>query len=95
MEHYYQREIETAPREQIRKLQNERLLATVRRVYERVPLYRERMQAAGVSPDDIQSIDDLKKLPFTYKQDLRDAQTLQQKILGVVKEIPDTTKICQ
>jgi len=72
MEHYYQREIETAPREQIRKLQNERLLATVRRVYERVPLYRERMQAAGVSPDDIKSIDDLKKLPFTYKQDLRD-----------------------
>ena len=72
MEHYYQREIETAPREQIRKLQNERLLATVRRVYEHVPLYRERMQAAGVSPNDIQSIDDLKKLPFTYKQDLRD-----------------------
>jgi phenylacetate-CoA ligase len=72
MEHYYQREIETAPREQIRALQNERLLATVRRVYERVPLYRERMQAAGVSPDDIQSVDDLKKLPFTYKQDLRD-----------------------
>ncbi len=72
MEHYYQREIETAPRETIRALQTERLIATVRRVYDNVPHYQKRMDEAGVTPADIQSVDDLKKLPFTYKQDLRD-----------------------
>ena len=72
MANYYQPEIETAPRETIRALQSERLAATVKRVYERVPHYRGRMQEHGVSPDDIRSVDDLKKLPFTYKQDLRD-----------------------
>ena len=72
MEHYYQQQIETAPREAIRALQSERLAATVRRVYDHVPLYRERMDAAGVGPEDIRGVDDLSKLPFTYKQDLRD-----------------------
>ena len=72
MEHYYQREIETAPREEIRALQSERLAFTVRRVYERVPHYRKRMDEAGVRPEDVTSVDDLQKLPFTYKQDLRD-----------------------
>lgn len=72
MEHYYQREIETAPREQIRALQSERLAATVRRVYERVPHYHKRMDEAGVRAEDVKSVDDLHKLPFTYKQDLRD-----------------------
>ena len=72
MEHYYQREIETAPRETIRALQTERLIATVRRVYDNVPHYQKRMDEAGVTPADIQTLDDLKKLPFTYKQDLRD-----------------------
>ena len=72
MANYYQPEIETAPRETIRALQSERLAATVKRVYERVPHYRSRMQEHGVAPDDIRSVDDLSKLPFTYKQDLRD-----------------------
>ncbi len=72
MERYYQPEIETASRETIVALQNERLVATVRRVYENVPFYREKMRAAGVTPDDIHSIDDLHKLPFSYKKDLRD-----------------------
>lgn len=72
MSSYYQREIETAPRESIRALQGERLAATVRRVYENVPHYRKRMENAGVSPADIKDVDDLAKLPFTYKQDLRD-----------------------
>jgi len=72
MAHYYQPEIETMPREQMRGLQSERLVKTVRRVWERVPFYRARMEAAGVTPDDIRSVDDLKKLPFTCKQDLRD-----------------------
>ncbi len=72
MEHYYQPEIETASRETIVALQNERLVSTVRRVYENVPFYREKMKAAGVTPEDIRSIDDLHKLPFSYKKDLRD-----------------------
>lgn len=71
-ERYYQPEIETAPRETIVALQNERLTATVRRVYENVPFYREKMKEAGVTPEDIRSIDDLHKLPFSYKKDLRD-----------------------
>ena len=72
MEKYYQPEIETAPREKIVELQNERLSATVRRVYENVPFYRNKMEQAGVTPDDIRTIDDLHMLPFSYKQDLRD-----------------------
>ncbi len=72
MDKYYSPEIETASRETIISLQNERLVATVKRVYENVPFYREKMDAAGVKPEDIRTIDDLKKLPFSYKQDLRD-----------------------
>ena len=72
MERYYSPEIETAPREKIVALQNERLAAAVRRVYENVPFYRNKMEQAGVTPDDIRTIDDLHKLPFSYKQDLRD-----------------------
>ncbi|MBR6779678.1 MAG: phenylacetate--CoA ligase, partial [Clostridia bacterium] len=69
---YWQEEIETASREELSKIQSERLVATVKRVYENVPMYRERMDAAGVKPEDIQSIADITKLPFTTKQDLRD-----------------------
>lgn len=72
MERYYSPEIETAPREKIVALQNERLAAAVRRVYENVPFYRSKMEQSGVTPDDIRTIDDLHKLPFSYKQDLRD-----------------------
>ncbi len=72
MERYYQKDIETASRETIVSLQNERLVATVKRVYENVPFYRAKMEEAGVTPDDIRSIDDLHKLPFSYKKDLRD-----------------------
>ena len=69
---YYQPQIETASRETIVALQNERLIKTVKRVYENVPFYREKMDAVGVKPEDIRSIDDLHKLPFSYKKDLRD-----------------------
>ena len=72
MDYCYQPEVEKASRDEITALQNARLVETVKRVYERVPLYRERMTEAGVSPDDIKGIDDLYKLPFTSKQDLRD-----------------------
>ncbi len=63
---------ECMDREQLRKLQGERLKATVKRVYDNVPMYRQRMIDQGVGPDDIRSIDDLKLLPFTDKPDLRD-----------------------
>ena len=72
MERYYQKEIETASREEIVALQNERLTKTVKHVYENVEFYRNKMDEAGLKPEDIQTIDDLKKLPFTTKDDLRE-----------------------
>ena len=68
----WQPEYEAMPREEIRKLQGERLKWQVTRMYERVELFRKRMDEAGLTPDDVKSVDDLKKLPFSYKQDLRD-----------------------
>ena len=69
---YWQEEIETMPHEKIEELQTERLIKQVGRVYDNVELYRNRMDAAGVKPSDIKSLDDITKLPFTCKQDLRD-----------------------
>jgi phenylacetate-CoA ligase len=60
-------------REELEKLQLERLQATVRRVYERVPFYREKLDAAGVKPEDIRTLEDVQKLPFTCKDDMRAA----------------------
>lgn len=73
MEHYYQPEIECAPRDQIRAWQSERLAKTVKHVYEHVEYYRKKMDEKGVKPEDIQSVDDLHKLPFITKDDLREA----------------------
>lgn len=73
MSNYYQPEIETASYEEIRALQNERLVKQVKRVWENVPYYRKKMEDKGVTPDDIKSVDDLHKLPFLTKADLRDA----------------------
>ena len=70
--HYYNKEAETMPREQLKALQSERLCAMVKRVYEKIPLYRKRFDEIGLKPEDIKSIDDISKLPFTTKQDLRD-----------------------
>jgi phenylacetate-CoA ligase len=64
--------IECATRDEMRKIQSERLVDTVQRIYHNIPSYRGKMQEAGLVPADIQSIDDLVKLPFTTKQDLRD-----------------------
>ncbi len=68
----YNPEMECMNPEQKKELQSERLRKTVKHVYENVALYRERMDAKGVSPEDIKTIDDLKLLPFTEKTDLRD-----------------------
>ena len=70
---YYQKEIETMPVEEIKKLQSEKLIKQVKHVYENVPYYKKLMDEKGVTPDDIKSIEDLHKLPFLTKADLRDA----------------------
>ncbi len=69
---YVYNEIETLPREKLRKLQDERLRSMVAYVYERVPFYRDTFGRAGLKPDDIRSVEDLPKLPFTRKQDLKE-----------------------
>lgn len=68
---YWNEKQETMPREELHKLQSERLHDVIKRVYENVPYYAKKMQDKGVTPDDIKSIDDLSKLPFTLKTDLR------------------------
>ena len=73
MERYYQPEIETASREQLKAWQDERLVAQVKHVWESVPYYRKKMEDAGVTPEDIHSVEDLSKLPFLSKADLREA----------------------
>ena len=72
-QNYFQKEIETMSREDMKKLQSEKLVKQVKHVYDNVPYYRDLMDKKGVSPDDIKSIDDLHKLPFLTKADLRDA----------------------
>lgn len=69
---YFQPEIECMSRDEIRAHQLEKLQWQVKRVYENVQMYRERMDEAGIKPEDIKELADLAKLPFTTKQDLRD-----------------------
>ena len=73
MPNYYQPEIETMPYEELRALQEERLLKQVRHVWDNVPYYRKKMEEKGVTPDDIRCLKDLCKLPFLSKDDLREA----------------------
>ena len=72
MSRYFQPEIECASREEIRKIQSERLVKQVQNIWDNVPMYRKRMEEKGLTPEDIKSVDDLSKLPFTEKDDLRD-----------------------
>ena len=81
---YYQEEIETASREQIRKWQDEKLVNQVKHVWENVPYYKKKMEEAGVTPDDIKGVDDLHKLPFLSKEDLR--KSYPYGLLGVPLE---------
>ena len=73
MAKYYQPEIETASREQIKAWQDERLVKQVQHVWDNVPYYRKKMEEKGLTPGDIQSTADLHKLPFLTKDDLREA----------------------
>ena len=72
MARYYQEEFETMPLEKIRALQSEKLVKQVKHVYENVPYYRDLMDKKGVKPQDIHGIEDLHKLPFISKSDLRE-----------------------
>ena len=72
-QNYYQPEIECASREQIKEWQSEGLVKTVKHAYENSPYYRRKMDEHGVKPEDIKSLDDLHKLPFICKDDLREA----------------------
>lgn len=68
----WNRHIECMDRDELKRIQSERIIETVERVYFNVPYYRHKMQEAGLGPEKVKSIDDLRKLPFTTKQDLRD-----------------------
>ncbi len=70
---YYQPDIETMPREQLRELQLERMKQSVRHAYDNVAFYQQSFNEAGVVPDDLQTLEDLERLPFVVKQDMRDA----------------------
>ena len=72
-QNYYQKEIETMAVEDIKKIQSEKLVKQVKHVYENVEYYRKLMDEKGVTPEDIKGIEDLYKLPFLTKADLRDA----------------------
>ena len=73
MSRYYQPEIETASREEIVRIQNEKIVKQVRHVYDNVAYYRNLMDKKGVKPEDNKSIDEIKKHPFLSKDDLREA----------------------
>ncbi|BAL85037.1 putative phenylacetate-coenzyme A ligase (plasmid) [Selenomonas ruminantium subsp. lactilytica TAM6421] len=73
MERYFQQEMECAPYEKIKAIQNEKLIKQVHHVWEHVPYYRKKMEEKGVRPEDIKSTADLYKLPFLSKKDLRKA----------------------
>ena len=90
---YYQKEIETMPVEEMKKLQSEKLVKQVKHVYDNVEYYRNLMDEKGVKPEDIKGIDDLYKLPFLSKADLRDAYPygLLAKPLGECVRIHSTS----
>lgn len=69
---YFQKNFECMPRVDLKKVQSEKLVKQVKYIYDNVECYRKRMDEAGIKPEDIKGLDDLKKLPFTYKSDLRD-----------------------
>lgn len=69
---YWNKPMETLEREPMRELQSARLIQQVRRAYRQVPFYREQMQKLGLLPEEIRSIDDITRMPFIIKQDMRD-----------------------
>lgn len=72
MQNYYNEKMETASLEDMKAVQSERLVKMVKNCYENIPFYKKKFDEMGLKPEDIKSIDDITKLPFTVKQDLRD-----------------------
>ena len=70
---FFQEEIETMPREQLRELQLERMKKSIRHAYDNVDFYKKSFAEAGVTPDDLTCLEDIAKFPFVVKQDMRDA----------------------
>ncbi|HEY5973978.1 MAG TPA: phenylacetate--CoA ligase, partial [Geobacteraceae bacterium] len=70
---YFNEEFETLPRQALEALQLKRLRATVERVYANVPFYKESFDKAGIRADAVKGLEDLQRLPFTTKQDMRDS----------------------
>ena len=81
---YFQKEIECIDRTELKHMQDEKLVKQVKHVWDNVPYYREKMEAAGITPEDIKGTADLHKLPFMSKADLRDAYP--DKLLAVPKK---------
>ena len=77
MDRYFNPEIETASREYLWALQSARLIKMVHNAYDHVPFYQKKFDEIGLLPGDIKTIDDITKLPFTVKQDLRDNYPLR------------------
>ena len=69
---YFDQAAETMPREALAALQFERLRQTLRNAYDHVALHRERMDTVGIKPEDVRTLDDMRRVPFTFKADLRD-----------------------
>ncbi len=69
---YWNPQVERMPVDELKELQEQKLKELVHYVYQHSPFYRKKFDDAGVKPEDIKTLDDVKKLPFTYKQDLRD-----------------------
>ncbi len=84
MEQYFQPEIECAPVEKIKEIQSEKLVKQVKHIWDNVPHYRKKMEEKGITPDDIKSVDDLHKLPFLSKADLR--ETYPKGLLAVPQD---------
>ena len=69
---YFNEKMERIDREDLKKIQLERLKKTVERCYHNVPFYKERLDSVGMTPEKFTSLDDLKEIPFTTKADIRD-----------------------
>ncbi|MBI5441091.1 MAG: AMP-binding protein [Deltaproteobacteria bacterium] len=72
--HFWRRDLETLPRDELRKLQLQRFQERLRYVYERSPMYRRKFDDAGVRPSDLRTLEDIRRVPFTVKEELRESQ---------------------
>ena len=72
MDFYFNKKMETLPRKKLQELQLQNLRKTVHSCSDNIPFYKKRFKEQGISPDDIKTLDDIRKLPFTTKNDLRD-----------------------